>query len=197
MPGGTTPPRRLPRMTRMLAGSNPLRRRSDRIEGIVLLLLSAVFLAAVGGAAFLGLGFCRSQDTAAADLHPAVAVLSRGAPETGTLGLLADAPARWRAPDGQQRSGVLTTITVPGIAGAPAGARVRIWVTAAGQPAQPPPGQIAVVITAVMVGLSALGGAGITLVLCYFLCRRALDRRRLAAWESAWAQTGPRWTSLR
>jgi hypothetical protein len=26
------------------------------------------------------------------------------------------------------------------------------------------------------------------------LGRRALDRRRLASWTSAWAITGPRWT---
>jgi hypothetical protein len=25
----------------------------------------------------------------------------------------------------------------------------------------------------------------------------ALDKRRLAAWESAWTATGPRWTSRR
>jgi hypothetical protein len=33
------------------------------------------------------------------------------------------------------------------------------------------------------------------LLVCYGLCRLVLDRRRLAAWESAWSLTGPRWTT--
>jgi hypothetical protein len=35
------------------------------------------------------------------------------------------------------------------------------------------------------------------LLLPYRLCRLVLDRRRLAAWESAWASTGLRWSSRR
>ena len=27
-----------------------------------------------------------------------------------------------------------------------------------------------------------------------FLARRALDRRRLAAWDAEWSRTGPQWT---
>ena len=29
------------------------------------------------------------------------------------------------------------------------------------------------------------------------LCRLVLDRRRLAAWASAWSLTGPRWSTRR
>jgi hypothetical protein len=39
--------------------------------------------------------------------------------------------------------------------------------------------------------------AGMTLLLAYALCRAALNRRRLAAWESAWNRTGPTWTTRR
>ena len=46
-------------------------------------------------------------------------------------------------------------------------------------------------------GAAAAGGAGVALLICYVLCRLALDRRRLAAWESAWSLTGPRWTTRR
>jgi hypothetical protein len=113
------------------------------------------------------------------------------------MGPLAEAPARWRAPDGQPRSGILTTYNAPGISGARAGARVRVWLTATGKPAQPPMGHASVLFTSVVVGISTLAGAGLALLLCYFLCRRALDRRRLAAWETDWARTGPRWTSRR
>jgi hypothetical protein len=44
---------------------------------------------------------------------------------------------------------------------------------------------------------AAAGGAGTVLLISYALCRLALDRRRLAAWESAWSLTGPRWTTRR
>ena len=50
---------------------------------------------------------------------------------------------------------------------------------------------------ALAVGAGAAGGAVAALLICYALCRLALDRRRLAAWESAWSLTGPRWTTRR
>jgi hypothetical protein len=37
--------------------------------------------------------------------------------------------------------------------------------------------------------------AATLLAFCYRLCQRLLDRRRLANWSSAWAVTGPQWTS--
>ncbi len=45
----------------------------------------------------------------------------------------------------------------------------------------------------VTTGMATAGATG-GLLLCYWLCRVALDHRRLAAWESEWARTGPRWT---
>ena len=53
------------------------------------------------------------------------------------------------------------------------------------------------IFNALAVGAAAAGGAGVALLICYALCRLALDRRRLAAWESAWSLTGPRWTTRR
>jgi hypothetical protein len=184
-------------MARLVVGRNPLRRHSDQIEGVALIVLTAAFLAAACGAALLGLSFCRSQDAAAARLHPAVAVLSQGDPVSDTLAPSGQVLARWRAPDGQQRSGLLDTVTAPGITGKPAGARVRVWVDEAGQPVQPPSGPVMVAITAVIAGIGALGGAAIVLSLCYLLCRRELDRRRLAGWEASWARVGPKWTTRR
>lgn len=186
-------PGRVRRMARLLVGRSTLRRPSDRLESTAALLLLAAFLAAVGGAALLGLSFCRSEDAAAARLHPGVAVLTQSAGADGSL----VASARWRAPDGRQLSGTLSTFTTPGIAGQPAGARVQVWLTGAGQPADPPPGTVAVAIMASVIGIAALGGTVGVLSLCYLLCRRVLDRRRLEGWECEWARTGPRWTTLR
>ena len=53
------------------------------------------------------------------------------------------------------------------------------------------------IVNALASGAAVAGGAGIALLISYALCRLALDRRRLTAWESAWSLTGPRWTTRR
>ena len=61
----------------------------------------------------------------------------------------------------------------------------------------PSPGPGLVIADALVTTGMATAGVTGGLFLCYWLCRGALDHRRLAAWESAWARTGPRWTSRR
>jgi len=53
------------------------------------------------------------------------------------------------------------------------------------------------IVNALAASAAVAGGAGMTVLVCYGLCRLVLDRRRLAAWESAWSLTGPRWTNRR
>jgi hypothetical protein len=185
------------RLARLLIGRNKLRRPSDRIEGVVVLLLSAAFLAAVVAAPVFGAAIYRSQRAAAARMHPAMAVLTQNGPYDGGVAGDGEAMARWPTPGGRQRSGLLTTQTAPSIWGASAGTRVPVWLTASGEPAEPPPGATVVLFTAIVIAISAACAAGIALILCYWLFRLVLDRRRLAAWESAWALTGPRWTTRR
>lgn len=189
--------RRLPRLARLLAGRNPLRRTCDRVEGAVLAALSAAFLVAVGGAAVLGAHVYHSQRAGAERLHPATAMLTQDAPPTRGLARAeqAQAQARWPGPGGQERSGVLTSMIAPGISGAAAGTRIPVWLNRYGQPAVPPPGQALMIFAALLAAASAAAGAAAGLLIPYWLCRGALDRRRLASWESAWAATGPRWTS--
>jgi hypothetical protein len=184
-------------LDRQLIRPNKLRRPSDRIEGIVVVLLSAAFAVAAVAASCLGAHMYQSQRAAAARLHPAVAVLSQSGPAESGVATQGEAAARWRAPDGQQRAGLLTTSTAPGIWGAPARSRVPVWLTGSGQPATPPPGPLAVLCSAVAIAAGVTVGAGVVLLICYWLCRLMLDRRRLAGWESAWALTGPRWTTRR
>jgi hypothetical protein len=88
-------------------------------------------------------------------------------------------------------------VTAPGIWDASPGAGVRVWVTRTGEPIAPPPSSALMTFNAVLVAIWTACGAAVALTGCYWLCRRALDQRRLAAWESAWAMTGPRWTSRR
>lgn len=185
---------RVQRPVRLLVGPNALRRPSDRLEGIVIMLLLAAFLVAAAAAPGLAERLYRSDQAVAARLHTATAVLTQNGPASSYMSSLGETSARWRAPDGTRRSGTLTTVTAPDILGASAGARVRVWLTRSGQPQDPPPGGTAL-FSDVVIAVGAVGGAGIVLVVCYWLCRLAIDRRRLAAWTSEWSLTGPRWTT--
>jgi hypothetical protein len=199
MPSDTVPRAatgRMSRLARMLTGRNPLRRPIDRLEGAVLVALVAVFGVAVAVAAIAGTHTYQSQQ-AAARLRPAVAVLVQHGPPADSLTGAGQAEARWRVPGGGERSGVLTTATVPGISGAAAGTRVAVWLNRSGQPAGPPPGQAVMIIYALVTGGAVTAVAGVALLVAYALARHVLDRRRLAGWETAWARTGPSWTVQR
>ena len=189
--------RRMARLVRWLAGRNALRRPVDRIEGAVLVALSAALLVAVAVAAFLGTHTYQSQRAASASLRPAVAVLIQAGPIYVSPAYIGQAEARWRDRGGGEGSGVLTTVSTPDIVGAAAGARIPVWLDRSGQPAAPPGGQVAMILNALAGAAAAAGGAAVALLICYTLCRLALDRRRLAAWESAWSLTEPRWTTRR
>src|ERR1700730_5109558 len=193
--GGVT--RRMSRLVRWLAGRNALRRPVDRIEGALLVALSAAFLVAMTVASILAAHTYQSQRAASAGLRPALAVLIHAGSPYGSVTRCGQAEARWRDPGGGKQAGVLTTVTTPGITGTAAGARITVWLDRSGEPVAPPAGHVAMIVNALAVGAAAAGGAGIALVMSYALCRLALDRRRLAAWESAWSLTGPQWTSRR
>jgi len=188
---------RLARVARLLVGSSALRRPSDRLEGLVIALLCAAFVAVLAAAPCFGVWLYHNQRAAAAQLHPATAVLIQGGPSSSVSTSEATAIARWRAPDGRQLKGVLTTLTAPGIPGAPAGSRVHVWLTASGQPQQPPATPTEAAFSALVLTIGAVCGAAVALFICYWPCRLAIDRRRLAAWGSEWTITGPKWTTRR
>ena len=156
-------------MLRMFVRRNELRRSSDRIEGVVVVVLMAAFVAAFVVAGLIAAHIYRSEQ--------------------------ATAMATWRTSDGAARTGLLTTDVVPGIYGEPAGAAVQVWLGRSGDPAPPPQGAGGMAIGATMAGLAIIVVAATVLTFCYRLCQRGLDRRRIANWSSDWAVTGPQWTS--
>jgi len=156
------------------------------------LALAAVFLAAAVASVSFAWHLYQSERMAAARLRPVVATLSQPGPVTAVS---ISAVARWRLANGTERSGILTTVTAPAISNAPPGASVRVWLDRSGEPEAPPPGPGVTILTALFAGFGVMAGAAVVLGLCYRLCRAALDRHRLARWESAWAAIGPRWTS--
>jgi hypothetical protein len=175
---------------------NPLRRRTDKIAACAAALLLAAFLigapllsvAAAGWAAHSG----AAHQPAGRSWRPVPATVLRAAPApTAADGVLGYSLvlARWTAPDGQVRTG-----RIPVSARITAGSTVRLWVDAAGSPADPPLNHrhvVALEATAVVIATATLG---IMLLCLAWAGRRVLDRRRLAAWEAAWAAVGPQWT---
>src|SRR6266568_4402255 len=101
----------------------------------------------------------------AAHLRPAVAVLSQPGPVARAQA--AAAQARWRLPNGTERSGALTTVTVPAIYYAPAGTPVRVWLDRSGEPVAPPPSPGDMIFNALFAGITATACSAVALILCY------------------------------
>lgn len=180
---------------------NPLRRRWDRAETAVLGALLAVFLAGAPFAAHAAGGWAYAAAAAQARAQQATrhhvqatllaAVTSWSADAAGAGGF-PEASARWRAPDGQLRTG---QVFVP--AGGAAGSTVAIWVTPSGQQIDPPlqPGQVAG--RAELAAALAVAALAVMALIAGALARRALDARRMAGWDADWLVTGPQWSPRR
>ena len=175
---------------------NPLRRRLDRLETAVLGLLVAVFLAgtpiawhAAGSWAYAA--YTREAKTERATLHEVRATLLQAAPgwsASGT-GAAPDVTARWRAPNGQLRTG---PVFVPN--GLAAGNTVLVWTDEAGQLMDPPLQPTQVSSRAQLARVLAVAVLAIALFIAGTLAHIVLDRRRLADWETDWLAVEPQWT---
>jgi hypothetical protein len=99
-------------------------------------------------------------------------------------------PARWTAPDGTVRTGQLE----PPAFGR-AGATIAIWTDSEGTPMQPPTSNP--LGASVGVGLAVTAFAVVTYASVLSAVRRALNRRRMAAWQREWSAVEPRWSGRR
>ncbi|TDE57002.1 hypothetical protein E1295_09200 [Nonomuraea mesophila] len=166
---------------------NPLRRRSDRLESLALLvavllvLLSAWPAVAAGRQAYQGAesagtgGRLQVDATLLADapVSPtSFGAMSRGGP----------VDARWTMPSGQKHTG---QVRAPALA--KSGTTVRIWVDETGRPALPPPSALEVRITGVVTGLLVMLGAVSAVLIALAAFRWLVDRVRYRAWEDAWS----------
>jgi hypothetical protein len=174
---------------------NPLRRPSDRAESAVLIVLVIVFIAAAPFAALACGAWARAtahqvQATQQVSTYQVPAVVLRVPQGSQASGYAApEARARWTAPDGK-----VISDEVPVPAATAAGTVVRVWITRDGQLTDAPlqdtqvAGQADFAATAGVVALAAM------LAVTGVLARRALDKRRIAAWDADWRATGRRWT---
>jgi hypothetical protein len=187
---------------RLLLGSGPLVRGTDRVQRVSRLVVLLAVLAACALASCLALRVSARDATVAArqaaERSQVQAFLLQDAPRSaGPAGIPetdgADPAgvrtrATWAAPQGPPRVGEITVR-----AGARAGQAVTIWVTRDGTPTTAPLDAGAVLQDAVGVGLEtaiglSLAAGGLHLVVC-----GALDRRRDRQWTAEWAAVEPVW----
>ncbi|HWT49323.1 MAG TPA: hypothetical protein VN255_12340 [Mycobacterium sp.] len=159
-------------------GRNPLLRRADRIEALVMLVAIVVWLVAVPVAGVLGAVIYSAHDRLytqeARDRHPVTATVADvPREESGT----AVVHARWPVGAGE-RTGTLR-LTAP----VKPGESIEIWVDKDGMPALPPtPTWHAVGDAIVTAGvISLIVGVGTASLVA--AVRSRLDRARDAQWE--------------
>jgi len=191
---------RLTRLARRFwIGRSPLRRQTDRIEawitaGLIAAFLAGAPLASVTAGRWVqheGLLEQRVQQS----WHQVPGILLKTAPVEHTLYLRASLDtdvlglARWTGPGGRHLTG-----KVPVAPGTLAGRRLWVWVNRSGQPTGSPLPNSE--LARRVIGAQALAPIGLAVLLLGVggLVRWLMNRRRLAAWETGWAYTGPRWS---
>jgi hypothetical protein len=172
---------------------NPLRRRWDRIEAVIVggLLVAFVIggtLAAVITGRWVHESAMRARNAELAAVHQVSAVLLAPASQRST-GFGAAAKAWWRAPDGVRRIG-----QVPALEGSPPGATVTVWVDADGKLAAPPLRLSQVQYQAVLAGVLAVIAVAMVLWEAGLFAHCMVERRRLADWDDEWRALGPKWS---
>jgi len=196
-PGNHASPRST-RLGRVLRGlwpdRNPLRRGSDRAETAVLGMLLAAFLAGAPFAAHAAGSWAhatsvREAQAQRAAIHQVRATLLQAAAPWSISEGGAEAQARWKAPDGQVRTGQVFVLS-----GAAVGGTVVIWVNQAGQLADSPLVTSQVTGRTDMARVLAVVGLAVALIVIGLAGHGALHRRRLAQWDAEWMATGPRWS---
>lgn len=186
-------------MARAGFGRNPMRRRIDRVEAVVVLVALVIALAVLPVALAVGHAVqARGLAASAAEMaggHQVAAVLTETAP-TGTDASGVVSPVltagRWRLPDGSVHTGL---VWAP--AGVAAGATVPVWLDSAGRPATEPitPNQ------AYWRGVLSVLGTMLTTIAVLVALLSALrwlcNRRRYRMWTREWDRIGPQWTTHR
>ncbi|WP_405833781.1 hypothetical protein [Streptomyces sp. NBC_01176] len=200
-PAEDPPPEDLPRVMLWRLRRSPLRRRTDLLQGWIGIGLLLAVLAAAPAAMFL-VGdtayrhYKRTAEHQQQVRQPARAVLVQDAPRHPEPGSTEEKesryPVRVRFTDPTGHTRTAKTGVRPGLT---EGSTVRIWSDTQGRLTGPPltTDQIRSrcmgwAITAAL-AVTFLGGVA------YGITDLVLRRHNLAAWDTAWAGTAPRWTA--
>ena len=194
-------PQQVQRLRRIVAGDdNPLRRAIDKMESAVVVSLVIIFLAvapliAISAVRIVATTGAR-EVAAQSSWQPRQATLTENA-SAGMIGLDGEwdtswVRARWAAPDGAARSGLVAV----GL-NAKAGQQVPVWVTAAGQLTTPRLTRGGLLEREIVIAVAANVALALLLAVVACTVRAAANRRRIAGWTRAWDAIGPRWSSRR
>lgn len=178
--------------------ANPVRRGTDRAEAWFRIWMLVFFLIAapvttVGVTHWTDLTMARQAHAQLAREHLVTAFLltpaagSSQLPDAGTA--MSWAPARWTGPDGTRWAGA---VQVP--SGARKGTAVRVWTDDRGRLTAPPIARSQIVSRLITVAVLTPIAVALLLLTVTGLVHRALERRRLAAWEADWTTVEPQWT---
>lgn len=178
---------------------SPLRRPTDRVKGVLAMVLAVLAVLVVPLALSMATGAYHRELAEAAvrttERTMVTAVLTSDAAVQGSPAARwetpprAVAPARWRLPDGRAGSGQL-----PVAVGQRAGAQLPIWVDHEGNRTQPPQTREAAVTTALVIGIDVVILGWLSLGVLWWTAGQVLDRINAAWWDVQWARIGPRWS---
>jgi len=198
--GARRPDIRVTRLGRFIRGRrldrNPLRRPSDRLETAALAVLVIVFLAAAPFAALAtgSWALATGRQTQLAEQASSYQVPARVLKLDSPGGVFAygdpQAQARWTAHDGRVITG---EITVP--LDTAVGSTQQLWTTRDGRITNPPLEDSQVTGQAYFDEVFAVFVLAILLTIIGLVARWALDKHRMAAWETEWRTAGPAWTT--
>lgn len=194
---------RIARMARWLGfDRNPLRRGTDRVEAVLRLVLIILLVAVIPAAAVAAGRWADHRALHRAELERATdrlvtAVLLKNAPASGipdpyTSVQTAWVRARWQPPGQPPRTG-----EVLAVAGARQGSTVRTWIDRSGAVTDPPMDHRVVVGYVLAAVIATCQLSWLLLLAAAVLVRRALDRRRMNAWDAEWRASGPLWSGRR
>ncbi|MFD8526770.1 hypothetical protein ACFV0L_05115 [Streptosporangium canum] len=167
---------------------NPLRRCSDRIDTVIVLVSLMIFIAFLWPAAGLGRQvYAKGLQAELAGPGHRQAVVAVVVDPAHGLGWR-PRTVRWTAPEGSPRTG---QVVLP--PSTPAGSRTQVWIDGSGRLTAPPQRHMKTVADSAVAAIAVAGGAGTVLLLCLAGARGLLNRRRDAEWERAWALADQRW----
>jgi hypothetical protein len=180
---------------RLGIGKNPLRRRSDRIEAVVLWcgLVVALLLIPVAAAVGTGVGNASAESAARqrAVLHEVKATTLENT-ERVVPSAPGDVVSRARVgyvdANGFARDGVTSVVI-----GTKAGDQVTIWLDRSGNIVPGPRSGADSSSFGATVGFLTLTGSWLLLWGIVRLARVPLDRRRARDWGNEWLAVAPRW----
>jgi len=168
---------------------NPLRRRSDRIEGWTVL---AVWLLALLAGTLASLWAARSVENNLArervEWRPVTALLTERAPGSASGSEQVWAEVRWPAADGSAHEG--QTRVEPGSA---PGTPVTVWTDPQGRLVTRPVTEAQAGLRAGLIGTLVGATAAAVPLAGGRLVRGGLERRRLSQWDTEWERVGPQW----